>query len=318
MSNYWMITRQMDIKNLYVVAFRQHTTVGLSPTVRHTKGLKLNNKSILFLKVFICIFFIFSNGYAQTNSNLPSKQLEIFKAIDSKNYKKIDKLLKNGVSPCLKREQRYSTYTNVDFAFDYAILSGDIKIVKSFLPYIDNITKPTTCLYSPSLFYAISNNDTKMIQFLIDNGANVNFPTKLDFRQTPIQEALLENKIVSAKKLVDNGATIKKNIGFQSLELAVKNLNLGVIQFLINNKYNVNFKNRDGNTILHLMAMGIVEKYLKNIQAYIEKKQYIKQFPDYYIQAEKQVKRLKENFENYPKIVHLLLKSGADTKLKNK
>jgi len=277
----------------------------------------LNKKSILFIKVFIFIFFVLLNGYAQTNSNSPNKQLEIFKAIDSKNYKKIDKLLKSGVNPCLKREQKYKRYTNVDFAFDYAILSGDIKIVKSFLPYIDNITKPTTCLYSPSLFYAIRNNDTKMIQFLIDNGANVNFPTKLDFRQTPIQEALLENKIASAKKLIDNGAIINKNIGFQSLELAIKNLNIRIVQFLIDNKYNVNFKNKNGNTILHLMGMGMVEKYLKNIKAYIEKKQYIKQFPYYYVQAQKQVKQLKENFENYPKIVQLLLKSGADIKLKN-
>jgi len=110
-----------------------------------------------------------------------------------------------------------------------------------------------------------------MIQFLIDNGANVNFPTKLDFRQTPIQEALLENKIASAKKLINNGAIINKNIGFKSLELAVKNLNIRVVQFLIDNKYNVNFKNKNGNTILHLMAMGMIEKYLKNIKAYIEK-----------------------------------------------
>lgn len=262
------------------------------------------------------MFFIFSNGYAQNNTNSPSNELEIFKAIDSKDYKKINELLKNGVSPCLKREQKYKTYTNVDFAFNYAISIGDIKILKSFLPYIDNITKPS-CLYSPSIFYAIKNDDIKMIQFLIDNGADVNFPTKLSMKETPIQEALLRRKMYSAQKLIDNGAKIDKDIGFQSLQLAIKNLNIEVVQFLISNKYNVNFQNKDGNTILHLMAMGIVEKNLKNIQTYIEKKEYIKRFPDTYVKAQEQVKRLKENFENYPKIGELLLKSGADTKLKN-
>ncbi|WP_331775453.1 ankyrin repeat domain-containing protein [Sulfurospirillum sp. 1612] len=276
----------------------------------------MKNKFTLYIKIFLFIFFIFSNGYAKSNTNSPNNELEIFKAIDSKDYEKINNLLKNGVSPCLKREKKYETYTNVDFAFNHAIITGDIKIVKSFLPYIENITKPS-CLYNPSLFYAIKNDDVKMIQFLIDSGADVNFPTKLYRKETPIQEALLERKIHSAQKLIDNGASIDKNIGFQSLELAIKNLNIKVVQFLIDNKYDVNFQNKDGNTILHLMAMGIVEKNLQSIETYIEKKEYIKRFPDTYVKAQEQVKRLKTNFKNYSKIAKLLLQNGADTKLKN-
>ncbi len=260
--------------------------------------------------------FIFSNGYAKSNTNLSKDELAIFRAIDLKDYKRIDKLLYSGVSPCLRREQRYKTYTNVDFAFNYAISTGDLKIVKSFLPYIKNVTKPN-CLYSPSLFYAIRNDDTKMIQYLIDNGADVNFPTKLYMKETPIQEALLRGKIHSAQKLMENGAIIKNKIGFQSLKLAVKNLNFEVVQFIINNKYEINFQDENGNTILHLLAMGIVEKNLKNIQTYIEKKEYIKRFPDTYVKAQEQVKKLKINFKNYPKIVEFLLQNGADTKLKN-
>jgi len=262
------------------------------------------------------MFFIFSNGYAKSNADLPNNELEIFKAIDSRDYKKINNLLKNGVSPCLKREEKHGTYTNVDFAFNHAIITGDIKIVKSFLPYIKNITKPS-CLYIPSLFYAIRNDDIKMIQFLINNGADVNFPPKLYRKETPIQEALLERKIHSAKKLIDNGASIDKYIGFQSLEFAVKNLNIKVVKFLIGNKYNINFQNKDGNTILHLMAMGIVEKNLQNIETYIEKKEHIKRFPDTYVKAQEQVKRLKANFKNYSKIAKILLQNGADAKLKN-
>ncbi len=144
----------------------------LNLIARHTKGLKLKNKFTLYVKIFLFMFIIFSNGYAISNADSPNNELEIFKSIDSKDYEKINNLLKNGVSPCLKREEKYETYTNVDFAFSYAIFSSDVNAVKVFLPYIDNITKPT-CLYAPSLFYAIYNDDTKMIQFLIDNGADV-------------------------------------------------------------------------------------------------------------------------------------------------
>ena len=277
----------------------------------------MKNKFTLWVKISLFIFFIFSNGYAEKNPNLSNSNPEIFKAIDLKEYRKIDKLLKNGISPCLKRVQIYKAYTNVDFAFNYAIGTGDLKIVKSFLPYIYNVTKPK-CLYNPSLFYAIRNDDTNMIQFLIDNGADVNFPTKLYRRETPIQEALLEGKIHSAQKLIDNHAIIKENIGFESLKLAVKNLNIEVVKFLIRNKYNLNFQNKDGNTILHLMATGMVEKNLKNIQTYIEKKKYIKQFPDTYIKAQEQLNRLKKHFDNYQKIANLLIINGADTNLKNK
>lgn len=261
--------------------------------------------------------FVFSNVYAKSNTNLSNNELEIFKAIDSKNYKKIDELLEGGVSPCLKKTTYKEKAVLIEFAFSYAIFSSDVNAVKVFLPYIDNITKPT-CLYAPSLFYAIYNDDTKMIQFLIDNGADVNFPTKLSMKETPIQEALLRGKIHSAQKLIENDAIIKQDIGFQSLQFAVKNLDIEVVKFLINNKYNLNFQNEDGNTILHLMAMGIVEKNLKSIQTYIKRKEHIKRFPDTYVKAQEQVNRLKKHFENYPKIVNLLITSGADTNLKNK
>lgn len=262
------------------------------------------------------MFFIFSNGYAKSNTDSPNNELEIFKAIDSKNYKKIDELLEGGVSPCLKKTTYKEKAVLIEFAFSYAIFSSDVNAVKVFLPYIDNITKPT-CLYAPSLFYAIYNDDTKMIQFLIDNGADVNFPTKLSMKEKPIQEALLRGKIHSAQKLIENDAIIKKDIGFQSLQFAIKSLNIEVVNFLINNKYDLNFQNEDGNTILHLMATGIVEKNLQSIETYIEKKEHIKRFPDTYVKAQEQVKRLKDNFKNYSKIVKLLLQNGADTKLKN-
>lgn len=277
----------------------------------------MKNKFTLFIKISLLIFFTFSNGYAEKNPNLSNSNPEIFKTIDSKDYKKLDKLLKSGINPCSVKITYKKKAVLKEYAFGYAIFSGDINAVKLFLPHIDNITKPT-CLYNPSLFYAIFNDDTQMIQFLIDHGANVNFPTNLSMRETPIQEALLRGKINSAQKLIDNGAIINKDIGFQSLQLAVKSLNIEVVKFLIDNKYTVNFQNEDGNTILHLMAMGIVEKNLKNIQTYIEKKEYIKRFPDTYVKAQKQLHRLKEHFENYPKIANLLITSGADTNLKNK
>lgn len=260
---------------------------------------------------------MFSNGYAGNNPNLENNEPEIFKAIDSKDYKKLNQLLKNGVSPCIKKITYKKKAVLQEYAFGHAISSGDTDAVKLFLPYVKNITKPS-CQYSEiSLFYAIVNDDTRMIQLLIDNGADVNIPITFSRHETPIQYSLVLQKMNSAKKLIENGAIIKKDIGFQSLQFAIKNLNIEVVKFLINNQYNLNFQNKNGNTILHLMAKGIVEKNLTSIQIYIKRKEYVKRFPDTYVKAQEQVKRIKEHFYNYPKIAELLIQSGVDINIKN-
>jgi len=260
---------------------------------------------------------MFSNIYAENNLNIENNEPEIFKAIDSKDYKKINKLLKNGVSPCIKKITYKKKSILQEYAFGHAISSGDTDTVNLFLPYVNNITKPCSQYFEISLFYAIVNDDTKMIQFLIDNGADVNIPITFSRHETPIQYSLLLQKMNSAKKLIENGATIKKEIGFQSLQFAIKNLDIEVVKFLINNQYNLNFQNKDGNTILHLMAKGIVEENLTSIQMYVKEKKYIKRFPDTYVKAQEQVKRIKKHFNNYPKIAELIIQSGADNNIKN-
>lgn len=259
---------------------------------------------------------MFTSGYSKDNNNLADNAPEIFKAIATKDYNKVNHLLKNGTSPCEKMEQKHKSGIGVDFAFNYAIGTGDKKIVKLFLPYIDNITK-VSCSYSPSITYALINDDTNMIKFLIDNGADINFVTKKYYVETAIQEALLRQKIKSAQFLINNGASLKGEVGFKALEFSIKSLYIDNIKFLIKNNVNLNHKDKDGNTILHLMAKGMVENNLKNMQKYLEKKEHIKNFPDTYLKIEENIKKLKLKFNDYPKIATLLITSGADTNLKN-
>jgi len=268
------------------------------------------------IKKLLILFFLTLININLYSNTLPNDAPEIFKAMAAKDYNKINHILKNTQNPCEKMEQKFQTGMAVDFAFNYAIGTSDEKIVKLFLPYVKNITK-ISCSYSPSITYALINDDTDMIKFLINNGADVNFVNKHYYADTVIIEALLREKIKIAQFLIDNGASLKSEIGFKALQFSVKNLFINNVKFLIQNNVNLNFKDKDGNTILHLMAKGIVENNLHNMQKYLKAKQYIKKFPDTYKKLEQRLKRIKLNFNDYQKIVNLLIINGANINLKN-
>ncbi len=275
------------------------------------------HKLILFLLILIHTSNLLANENLKVtpNSFLANDTPNIYKAIRNKEYKKLSILLKNGKDPCQQMKYQYKHVMNTATAFDYAIRTGNVEIVKEFLPFIKNLTKPT-CLDYPSLFYAILIDDVPMIQFLIQNGANVNYISKYGTKNSAIEEALMHGEIKSARFLLKNGANMSAESQFKVLKHSVITLNIDVVKFLIKHKINLNYKNKQGNTILHIISMGRIDKNLKSLQKFSNSK-YVQKIPGYRASIIETINELKSKWDNYPKIIQLLVRNGANYKLKN-
>lgn len=116
-------------------------------------------------------------------------------------------------------------------------------------------------LKESAIFYAIYSKDTKLLELLIDFGANINHLNNKN--RTVLQEAIhnSNNKIV--RFLINNTTqftNIDKN-GNNVLFDAVTNGNMNIIKKLVSLKrIDLNHKNFAGNTVLHL------DNSLKNIE----------------------------------------------------
>jgi len=275
------------------------------------------HKLILFLLILIQTSNLLANENLKVipNSFLSNDAPDIYKAIRNKEYKKLSILLKNGEDPCQQMKYQYKHVMNTATAFDYAIRTGDVKIVKEFLPFIKNLTKPT-CLDYPSLFYAMFIDDVSMIQFLIRNGTNVNYISKYGTKNSVIEEALMDGKIKSARFLLKNGAKMPEKSQFKVLKHSVITLNIDVVRFLIKHKINLNYKDKQGNTILHIISMGKINKKLQKLQKFSNSK-YVQKIPGYRASIVETINELESKWYNYPKIIQFLVKNGANYKLKN-
>lgn len=276
------------------------------------------NKLILFLLVLINTSNLLANENLKITSDsfLGINAPKIYKVIHNKEYKKLSTLLKNGEDPCQQMRYKYKHVMNTATAFDYAIRTGDKKIVKEFLPYIKNLTKPT-CLLRPSLFYAIAINDISMIQFLIQNGADVNYVSKYSTKNTAIEEALIYEKIESAQFLLNNGGKMPIESQFKALNHSVITLNIDTVKFLIKNKIDLNYKDKKGNTILHIIGIGKINKNLKGLQKFSDSK-HIQKTPGYRASIILTINKLESKWDNYQRIIQLLVNNGANYELKNK
>lgn len=276
------------------------------------------NKLILFLLILINTLHLLANENLRITSKsfLASDAPNIYKVIHNKKYEELSILLKNGEDPCQQMRYKYKHVMNTATAFDYAIRTGDTKVVKEFLPYIKNLTKPT-CLHSPSIFHAILIDDVSMIQFLIQNGADVNYISKYSTNNTAIEEALMYEKIESAQFLLNNGAKMPIESQFKALNHSVTTLKIDAVKFLIKNKIDLNYKDKNGNTILHIIAMGKIDKNLKSLQKFSDSDN-VQKIPGYRASIIETINQLESKLDNYPKIIQLLVNSGANDKLKNK
>jgi ankyrin repeat protein len=101
-----------------------------------------------------------------------------------------------------------------------------------------------------------NNNTLPLIQLLIDEGAHVN--TQAESGMTPLDCALVLNKLPAMQLLIDNGADINVTAlsGVTPLHQAIKFNNLKAVTCLIKNGANIDAKDNDGRTPLHWAAVG--------------------------------------------------------------
>jgi len=164
------------------------------------------------------------------------------------------------------------------------------------------------------MYKAIEKENIKAIEYLIKNGEDINDNTR---GLSNLEFALIKNKIKSAQFFIDNGVNIEGDVGRTALKYGVLPLRIDIVKFLIKNKINLNYQDENGDTILHYIAKGSIDKNLENLQKYADESEHVKKFPDGHAKMQKSIDVIKSRWENYPKVIELLLDNGIKIDLKN-
>lgn len=305
----------------------------------------------IFLMFFLFASSLFSQNNGVNKEILQRKQSKALKdSIDKKDYIKIENLLDS--------EYDIDTSYNIDFkdnyypkVINYAFGTSDIKIASIFLNhtklekkklnillrdaisndnfkiakymidnYIDiNYTNKDN-IYNLLQFALLQRKGKKTIEFLIKNGADINFIaiSKNNLNKGDISSlliALLDENIFDF--LVKKGAKVNGLNGFIALRNKVCTMDLKRILFLLKKNININFQDKNGNTILHWIANKAPENQIKELKELFNKKD--PSLPrHYYLSLKGNIKGLENNYKNYDKVLKSILKLKPNLNLKNK
>jgi ankyrin repeat protein len=134
-------------------------------------------------------------------------------------------------------------------ALHYAVANNNTEIVKSFLAKKADVNPPNKEGKTP-LFYAVNNKNTYMVKLLLDHNAHTNVPNENG--NTPLICAIFKDDITLVKLLLDQKADVNAKAGRTThLIEAIKRYNLDIMNFLINNKANINTQDAEGLTPCH-------------------------------------------------------------------
>lgn len=270
----------------------------------------------------------------------------LFEAIKANDPKQVEVLLKKGADP-------YEYISSYPYhIMCYAAAFSDSNMLKTLLTYSSNVDKvcPTvqiTPLMSASaysnidnmelllqkganinakqigsfepnvLLYAISAKQSESAIWLIDHGANINYSGT--YGNNAIAIAIANNDVNLLKKLIKKGINLNGKNAFDALDTASITLKYDFVKILVDNGVNPNYSDDEGNSILHLLASGKIEKNIANMQNYVDHPQQGRVFSkEHYNSVQQSINELKSRWNNYDKIVHYLVDHGANKNLKNK
>ena len=246
-----------------------------------------------------------------------------YQAIKTNNIKKVKSLIKR--SNVNKLNEDKETIIN------YAIIKGNIKIVKHLIKLkaklnikskvnyaftIKNskiinsikITQDIGANGDTPLLLAIKTQNLELVKLLVKNGADVNFEKP----NTPLKIAIKENNIDIVKFLLKKGA--KLDLVYDSwvtpLFLAIDNNNIDIFNLLIQNGEKINKKNLKrtsplGYALLSIEKNKLSNERLKMIKYLISKKAKINDRALYYATNSGSLK-----------LVNLVISNGAKIDLK--
>ncbi|MBU2940962.1 ankyrin repeat domain-containing protein [Lacinutrix sp. C3R15] len=169
---------------------------------------------------------------------------------------------------------------NANTPFLNAASRNNIEIVKLLSKHLKNINQVNKKGES-ALALAVANNSPEVVKFLLENNADI---TVLDANKNNLTAYLIESfsgkKADAFKQKVDllkeNGLDITQTQenGNTLYHLAVAKNDKNILKFLSQFNINVNAKNNEGNTALHLAALQAknaeILKYLISIGANLE------------------------------------------------
>jgi hypothetical protein len=142
-----------------------------------------------------------------------------------------------------------------------ACLVGDLKRARSFLEKnpgaIRESGKPWTLLHA-----AAYSGNVELVKLLLSRGAPIDEEARTNYRNTPLQTAMLTKQAAAARVLVEAGADVNHPQweGGRVLHDAVWQGNVELVRFFLSHGANANVQVRRGETPLHEAArQGSVE-----------------------------------------------------------
>ena len=115
------------------------------------------------------------------------------------------------------------------------------------------------------LHLAVENGHLKCLEWLLEIGADINAPTRID-SATPLHLAAEHGQLECLQRLVELGSDVNapNKDGETALHLAAYNGHVGCLKTLIKSKASLKFTNKNGETALHIATkIGIAEARLQ-------------------------------------------------------
>jgi len=183
------------------------------------------------------------------------KNKSLFEAVKKADVEKVKSLIAEGADIDAKWRDVYNTNANGLYGTDikrrmertplwYAVDVCKIEVVKLLVEAGTDVNAGL----QPPLFQAVVENNTEIAEYLIDHGANLNYPQDWN----PLEIApYTSNNIEMVKLLIARGADINSGVGLTALQASISAGRRDIFDLLIQLGADVNLKDLDGYTPLY-------------------------------------------------------------------